>query len=219
MREKPQNITNESNERNMETVILLLQDGSPQALARLHVWYPEISEEQMKLASYFAKMRKEVHDQGDREALLRKRENPKATEEELSIGIYLEYIEPQVRDAVRQMRKKGYSTYESGFYGSEGFQRIGLLEHQLNGAHLSQEIVDEAKRVGAEIRVILGRDDAEDRQTRDAIEIHFTRFVDLEIIKKLWDMIVRDLPDLGHSALPSTIMGAHMFREGQEKYK
>lgn len=45
----------------------------------------------------------------------RKQNNPIPTIEELKMGCFIEQIEPQVRDAVMILRKKGYDTVESGF--------------------------------------------------------------------------------------------------------
>jgi hypothetical protein len=45
------------------------------------------------------------------------------TSEELSAGAYKEMIEPQCRDAIFAMRKKGYSTFSSGF-GSGNLQVV-----------------------------------------------------------------------------------------------
>ncbi len=45
----------------------------------------------------------------------RKLENPKPTLEELFMGVYVENLEKQTREAVLILRKKGYDTIESGF--------------------------------------------------------------------------------------------------------
>lgn len=49
----------------------------------------------------------------------RKRGNPARTPEEHQLGVYLEELEPQVREAVREFNRKGYTTVSSGFYGDD----------------------------------------------------------------------------------------------------
>lgn len=55
-------------------------------------------------------------------------ERPKPTKEEFFLGSYLEMLEPQVRKAVRDLNRKGYTTSSSGFYGKkqviDGFFKI-----------------------------------------------------------------------------------------------
>lgn len=63
----------------------------------------------------FDKLRKKIH--GEMEVKLKKRieTDPIMTEEEEMIDCYKEQIEPQCRDAIFKMRRKGYRTGSSGF--------------------------------------------------------------------------------------------------------
>jgi hypothetical protein len=47
----------------------------------------------------------------------RLKDNPTPTEEELYMGAFKEWLEPQVRDAIPEMYRKGYGTVSSGFHG------------------------------------------------------------------------------------------------------
>ncbi len=49
----------------------------------------------------------------------RLRDNPRPTAEELYMAAFAEWLEPQVRDAVREMYRKGYATQSSGFHGED----------------------------------------------------------------------------------------------------
>ncbi|HEY4034106.1 MAG TPA: hypothetical protein VGL94_09110 [Ktedonobacteraceae bacterium] len=57
----------------------------------------------------------------------RMRMNPIPTFEEYKMGTFIERIEPQVRDAVLELNRKGYSTETSGFDGGgdTSYQSIG----------------------------------------------------------------------------------------------
>jgi hypothetical protein len=75
--------------------------------------------DQEKLRREFAELRQQVHQSMKTEEELRLRENPKPTEEELYMGAFVEWLEPQVRAAVVEMNRKGYATQSSGFHGTE----------------------------------------------------------------------------------------------------
>src|SRR5688572_1790728 len=60
----------------------------------------------------------------------RLRRDPEPTTEELSQGAFEQMIEPQVRDALRVMRRKGYSTTSSGFNSLDA-QSVGLASPDL----------------------------------------------------------------------------------------
>ena len=49
----------------------------------------------------------------------RMKERPKPTEEELYMGAFVEWLEPQVRGAILEINKKGYATQSSGFHGTK----------------------------------------------------------------------------------------------------
>ena len=96
------------------------------------------TDEEIGLFSRFAKLRKDTLESMDKELKEQREKNQKPTDNELSMGVYEEQIEPQVRDAIRNLRKKGYSIYESGFSGWNT-RGIGLEEPQLEGFELPQE--------------------------------------------------------------------------------
>jgi len=64
-----------------------------------------------------AKLRESVHKIIEKETEQRIKENPIPTEEEIYVGAFQEMLEPQVRDAVFEMHRKGYATESSGFGG------------------------------------------------------------------------------------------------------
>lgn len=70
-----------------------------------------------RLRQKFAQLRQATHDSMKTENAVRMRDNPTPTENELYMGAFREWIEPQVRDAAEVMFKKGYATQSSGFMG------------------------------------------------------------------------------------------------------
>jgi hypothetical protein len=66
----------------------------------------------------------EVHERVSVEVVKRLRVNPKPTPTELNLGAFVEMIEPQVRDAILEFNRKGYSTDVSGFMGRSDMQWI-----------------------------------------------------------------------------------------------
>lgn len=59
------------------------------------------------------------------EEAARLNENPKPSEQELYMGAFKEWLEPQVRAAISEMYRKGYATQSSGFHGTRpDFQTV-----------------------------------------------------------------------------------------------
>jgi hypothetical protein len=74
---------------------------------------------QENLRQRFAQLRQQVHQSMKVEEEVRLNENPIPTEEELYMGAFKEWLEPQVRSAISEMYRKGYATQSSGFHGTE----------------------------------------------------------------------------------------------------
>src|ERR1700726_299434 len=72
-----------------------------------------------QLRQRFKELREQVHESMKAEEAVRLRENPKPTEEELYMGAFVEWLEPQVRTALVEMNRKGYATQSSGFHGTD----------------------------------------------------------------------------------------------------
>ncbi|MHC2268947.1 hypothetical protein [Bradyrhizobium diazoefficiens] len=71
------------------------------------------------LRSQFGVLRQQIHQSMKTEEEARFRENPKPSEEEIYMAAFKEWLEPQVRDAIGQMYRKGYATQSSGFHGTK----------------------------------------------------------------------------------------------------
>src|SRR5437764_11324056 len=76
--------------------------------------------------TFYTELRKKAYAQLEKEIRKRKETNSSFTPLEQKFGIYLEEIEPQVREAVIALNEKGYSTFTSGFDEDDPrYQMIG----------------------------------------------------------------------------------------------
>lgn len=171
-------------------------------------FHPEMqrSPEKEHLGS-FAELRKAAHQQLEKETELRINENSEPTEDEVLIGAFREMIEPQIRDAVFEMARKGYTTESSGFGGENGEMQSldGYFE------------VDEESRKKFEalgVRVLKRKDTNLSGLSEKYSYIQFEpKEADLEKIKTKLDEIVAILPHRDLSATPSISGHAVDFRE------
>ena len=120
--------------------------------------------------------------------------NPIPTEEEHNLGAYVEELEPQVRAAVMVMRRKGYNTGSSGFWG---------IKHD-------RQVMDIATPISPDARARL----AEHMIEVDGASISFKpeHPTNIDRMKQTWDMIADILPDLGKHAEPAQNVSADVFR-------
>ncbi len=135
----------------------------------------------------FARLRERVHESMQVEEERRLKENPKPTEEELYMGAFTEWLEPQVRDAIPAIYRKGYATLSSGFHAEEPDIQI------IDGFF---EIGDEAKaviqRLGVE--VLRGPDiGLPDNKYITMLRFRAPRAL-LAAMKQTWDSVAVALP-------------------------
>ena len=186
----------------MEVIDDILVSGSEidrKALQKLH----KLTDTQMELLTYYAGMRRTIHVQSEQALDHRRKEHPKATQEELDLGIYLEALEPQVRQAVLTLYRKGYSSYESGFYGAGELQTIGLNGSPLEGFLLPKNLTQDP-------RVL------EWKMTHNQISFFPERNLTLEDLTEIWNAIADAFPALDEPSEPTTLPGAVHFREQQK---
>ena len=117
--------------------------------------------------------------------------DPNPTDDEKRMGVYKEFIEPQIRDAVLALVKKGYKTIDSGYDGfkyKEGVQYVGFEKGMIDSSLLP--IVDkvlEGKMIKANIEY----------SQRDFFELTPEKFLNIEEWKKIWDEVAEVFPDRG----------------------
>ena len=133
------------------------------------------------------RLRKSVHESMKAEEAKRLKENPKPTEQELYMGAFREWLEPQVRDAIFEMFRKGYATQSSGFHGTK-------CQHQMVDGNFT--IDDQTKSVlkTMGVEVLGGADFGMPLNTH----IRILRFTgaepSVEALKKQWDAVAAALP-------------------------
>ena len=159
--------------------------------------YPE----KIKLFRDCARLRKEVHEQMRQELNQRIKQNPAATKEELNMGAYQESIEPQVRKAVLNLRRKGYTAYESGFHGY-ATQKIGFEKDHFD----PDKLINRLEIEGVDIKI-----------KPNSIAFSYDHYFELDEIKQIWDQIKEVLPNLHKPAEPCNIEQAKLFRQKQKK--
>lgn len=134
----------------------ILAKGDAAELAELMVFWREngrkVNKEEMEVFSYYQKLRQQVHK--DRKAALarRKAEIPEKTETEQALGCYLEEIEPQVRQAILNLNRKGFKTQGSGF-APENTQKIYCQDDEFKKLNFPESFLDELKQRGVVLKI------------------------------------------------------------------
>ncbi len=190
---------------NIEEMIRILESGTDEELEELRQ-FKKVDKEKIDFVRYFAKMRKEVIEALWEELRGREAKNPKATEEEMDMGCYVEHLEPQVRDAVLSMRKKGYTTTGSGF-GDFGESQWISFEEKTFGDFMPSK----------ELTAWLEDQKVEMSNGPDLVYFVSPPKATIEQITDIWNRIEAEIPDLGHPAEPSDIPAADSFRSRQKR--
>jgi len=155
----------------------------------------------------FQMLRERTHEEIEAETKKRIRENPEPIEEEIMVGAFREMIEPQVRDALFEFYRKGYSTASSGFGGEYG-------ELQCIDGYFEIDEKTKRKLEALDVKVLKGKDVGMPYQSEHYTFIHFDpERPDLNEIKKKWDAIAALLPQRKEPAQPSISGGAEDFRK------
>jgi len=138
-----------------------------------------------------------------REALQKRLDSPdlNVTEDELRLGAFMEELEPQVRDALVVLNKKGYQTHSSGFYGESGeLQAIDIEGKDLIDQETIQKLNDMNVRVGIN-----------EWSPDGSLKLEFKpENQDIQEIKEKWDKIAEVLPDRGSPTFSSSMWGGAM---------
>lgn len=141
------------------------------------------------LQNQLGKLRETVHREMKKEIEERIKNNPKPTEEEIRMAAFDEELEPQVRDAVRDFYKKGYSTKSSGFYGEKS--ELQAIDGYF---YVDENTEKEIEKLGA--RVLQGLAFGVPKR-RYITQIGFyPAEADLQKIKQKWDAIANALPKI-----------------------
>lgn len=137
----------------------------------------------------FERLRQLVLEERRMEVLNRYKTRRKPSEEELSAGAYWEQIEPQCREAIFAMRRKGYSTRSSGF-----------------GAGNNQVVDGDLKGMGMDtVELLVGKGFSVSTPGGGDIIIAFRpAHADIHEITARWGELAELLPSLDQIAIPHT---------------
>ncbi len=169
--------------RNEENILKALENHDLDKMKKIGELF-NLTKEQLKLSSQYAILRKEIIAKIWRDIDKRKKESPQKTNQEQKLGIYLEQLEPQVKDAVLKLQEKGYKTYESGFK-LFGDQMIGFSEEYFKNSEILKNLQNELKKENINLEI-----------KYDHINISFKKFYSVKEMKEVWDRIADGLPKL-----------------------
>jgi len=199
---------------NEEVVYRILESGSDEEMDRLQKHMYErtkgaMTSEQFALYRELARQRRRLINQSHAETDAREISLPKASELEYAIGAYKERLETQAREAVLNLRKKGYTSFESGFSGLSR-QQISFERAvpELTEFKLSDSTIQEFHENSAEPHV----------QTK-SIGFKTGRLLSDQTLTHLFDILVNELPVLENPQPPTEVGTAEFFRMKQDKLR
>lgn len=156
--------------------------------ARIDAYIAELKQK-FSNPAYFIERFERMQERGAAKERMKERyeKDPLATPEEYDAGIYREGIESQVVDAVFELRKKGYDTFQSGF--TEKDPRDQYIDFYNKEVTVPDELAEEIEALGFEITLLK----LEDRTT---IKLHPTEDtpVRLDTSKNIWDVFASKIP-------------------------
>lgn len=102
---------------NLEAFDRAFEERDDTRIAQIERHFKSVGIDDGRIRHIFAARRARIaaHQRMDAEQRERNRTAPIPTDDEWSAGVFVEDLEPQVRDAVFALRRKGYATYSSGF--------------------------------------------------------------------------------------------------------
>lgn len=169
--------------------------NSPESVKFRRKYIPKDSLLQKKQT--FEKLKFSVNKKISADLQARLKGNPKAEKIEATLGIFLEELEPQVKNAVLELNSKGYSTDLSGFMDNPIYQMIEgdfQLDENITSQLLSNGVVVETNPSG---------------YTRLQIS---AESADISKIKKQWNKIISYLPRKSKYSTASMTRKARDFR-------
>ncbi len=146
---------------------------------------------------YFEKLEHNIHTIMQNELKNRKKRNPKPDKLESRMGLFIEELEPQIRKAVLEMVRKGYSVDMSGFMNNPVDQ---MVEGDFS---LAEKSIEKLKTLGVIVET----------NPSGYTRLQFSsKEADINKIKQRWNKIVSILPDKNKLADASMTHKARDFR-------
>jgi hypothetical protein len=156
----------------------------------MHTENPESN----SLESRLSDLRNQIHLQQDVELARRRQEGRPPTEEEMYLGAFSEEIEPQVREAIFTLVKKGYEFCSSGFGG----QRKPKEQHLLGFFTIDNHTQQALNSIGVTVET------RTDDDNQVMTELSFKTDTDnLQAITDKWNIVADLLPKVSDAMILS----------------
>lgn len=158
--------------------------------------------------SKLLKLRSEIHKQMANELKERQEKNPIPAEEEIYLGAFREQIEPQVRDAVFELLKKGYELSSSGFGGIRVGEEEPAQQHIRGFFTLDDETKEKLAKDDVNVKTRYGVKNPGEEffyypKTPQTTIYFRCNTDDPKKIKNRWDQIASQLPHIHDKMTPS----------------
>ncbi len=145
----------------------------------------------------FKRLQKSIQIKVEKDTIKRHKNNPKPNKMEQCLGVFIEMLEPQVRNAVFELNRKGYSTDTSGFMNNPCDQKIE------GDFRLNEDVVQKLNSIGVTV---------ETNPSGYTIIQFSPKEADIKKIKKQWDKIVSMIPNKNQITSLSMTHRARDFR-------
>jgi len=191
---------------NLDVVTQILESGTDAEMEELRAFH-DLSPERLALMRFFAQQRLAVLKQMGEQLAIREVQNPAASVDEYNMGAFAESIEPQVRDAVLTMRRKGFQTMSSG-YGDYDIQSINFDAVPNMAAY----------KPSSELQALLEKQNIDFHSDESTVWFSCRTPLSVGDLKIVWDAIADDLPDQGQGAGKSKMSAAEFFQALQDEF-
>lgn len=146
---------------------------------------------------FFEKLKYKTQKKADINGKRRKTMTKTPDKMELALGFFMEEIEPQVRQAIVRLYKKGYSTDTSGFMDDPCFQ---MIEGDIQ---LDEKTISKLTKAGVTVET----------NPSGYTRLYFSpKESNIGKISREWNKIISLFPDRHQAALPSMTRKARDFR-------
>jgi hypothetical protein len=177
---------------------------SLETIKRLTGWDDEKIETQQK----FCELRETAIKQCEVDFNNKNNKGRLASEDEMNLGFWAEIIEPQIRNALLKLRRKGYNTKQSGFSILGEKQFISLTDQGFKDIKLPDSLLEDYALKGIIISILPKK-----------LLIEYKNLADLKTMTEVWDDIETYVPDQGHRAEEIKYPPSEHFREIQNKLR
>lgn len=146
----------------------------------------------------FKRLQNHILRKVEKDTIKRHKNNPRPNKIEQCLGVFIEMLEPQVRNAVLELNRKGYSTDTSGFMNNNP------CDQKIEGDfRLNEDVVQKLNSIGVGV---------ETNPSGYTIIQFSPKEADINKIKKQWDKIVSMIPNKNQITSLSMTHSARDFR-------